>query len=180
MAEYYFTIKKELNNAICSKMDGPRDCHAEWSQTKKDKHHMVLLLHGSLFASHIITCEEHFLQPSVSCCVRRQPRLLATSPTVFQASPVLRLELSPAFPRLAFFLGSPQMKPLLGRACWPLLLQATLHSLYWVCGLLTWSLEQARTAALMWPRSAPTLRKHLCVNPQCLALRLPHQICFLS
>ena len=106
-----------------------------------------------------------FLQPSVSCCVRRQPRLLATSPTVFQASPVLRLELSPAFPRLAFFLGSPQMKPLLGRACWPLLLQATLHSLYCVCGLLTWSLEQARTAALMWPRSAPTLRKHLCMNP---------------
>ena len=35
MAEYYFTIKKELNNAICSKMDGPRDCHAEWSQSEE-------------------------------------------------------------------------------------------------------------------------------------------------
>ena len=58
MAEYYFTIKKELNNAICSKMDGPRDCHAEWSQTKKDKHHMVLLLHGS-FSFYNDVCEEH-------------------------------------------------------------------------------------------------------------------------
>lgn len=66
------------------------------------------------------------------------------------------------------------------RACWPLLLQATLYSLYCVCGLLTWSLEQARTAALMLPRSAPTLRKDLWVNPQCPALCLPHQICFLS
>ena len=27
--EYYSAIKKEQNNAICSKMDGPSDCHTE-------------------------------------------------------------------------------------------------------------------------------------------------------
>ena len=27
-------LKQEQNNAICSDMDGPRDCHTEWSQTK--------------------------------------------------------------------------------------------------------------------------------------------------
>ena len=27
--EYYSAIKKERNNAICSNMDGPRDCHTE-------------------------------------------------------------------------------------------------------------------------------------------------------
>ena len=27
--EYYSAIKKEQNNAICSSMDGPRDCHTE-------------------------------------------------------------------------------------------------------------------------------------------------------
>ena len=26
--------KKEQNNAICSNMDGPRDCHTEWSKSK--------------------------------------------------------------------------------------------------------------------------------------------------
>ena len=25
--------KKEWNNAICSNMDGPRDCHTEWSKS---------------------------------------------------------------------------------------------------------------------------------------------------
>ena len=35
MAEHYTTIRKEWNNAICSNMDGPRDCHTKWeSQTK--------------------------------------------------------------------------------------------------------------------------------------------------
>ena len=29
--------KKEQNNAICSDMDGPRDCDTKWSQTEKDK-----------------------------------------------------------------------------------------------------------------------------------------------
>ena len=32
--KYYSAIKK--NNAICSNMDGPRDCYTEWSQTEKD------------------------------------------------------------------------------------------------------------------------------------------------
>ena len=27
--EYYSAIKKEQNNAICSDIDGPRDCHTE-------------------------------------------------------------------------------------------------------------------------------------------------------
>ena len=27
--EYYSAIKKEQNNAICSNMDGSRDCHTE-------------------------------------------------------------------------------------------------------------------------------------------------------
>ena len=32
--EYYSAIKKEQNNAICSNMDGPRDCHTEWSKSE--------------------------------------------------------------------------------------------------------------------------------------------------
>ena len=28
--------KKERNNAICSNMDGPRDCHTEWSKSERD------------------------------------------------------------------------------------------------------------------------------------------------
>ena len=28
-----FNYKKELNNAICSNMDGTRDCHTEWSNS---------------------------------------------------------------------------------------------------------------------------------------------------
>ena len=31
--EYYLAIKK--NNAICSNMDGPRDCHTEWSKSDR-------------------------------------------------------------------------------------------------------------------------------------------------
>ena len=30
--------KKEQNNAICSNMDGSRDCHTEWSKSDKDKY----------------------------------------------------------------------------------------------------------------------------------------------
>ena len=33
--------KKEWNNAICSNMDGPRDCHTVWSKSEKDKYHMI-------------------------------------------------------------------------------------------------------------------------------------------
>ena len=29
--------EKEWNNAICSKMDGPRDYHTKWSKPDKDK-----------------------------------------------------------------------------------------------------------------------------------------------
>ena len=29
--------KKELNNAICSNMDGPRDCHTEWSKSDTER-----------------------------------------------------------------------------------------------------------------------------------------------
>ena len=29
LVEYYSLIKKNQNNAICSNMDGPRDCHTE-------------------------------------------------------------------------------------------------------------------------------------------------------
>ena len=30
----YSAIKKQWNNAICSNIDGPRDYHAKWTQTK--------------------------------------------------------------------------------------------------------------------------------------------------
>ena len=36
---YIFSYQKECNNAICSNMDEPRDCHTESSQTEKQKHH---------------------------------------------------------------------------------------------------------------------------------------------
>ena len=44
--KYYSAIKKEWNNAICSNMDRPRDCHTERSksETEKDKHHMISLI----------------------------------------------------------------------------------------------------------------------------------------
>ena len=29
--------KKESNNAICSKMDGPRDYHTEWSKSDRER-----------------------------------------------------------------------------------------------------------------------------------------------
>ena len=38
--------KREQNNAICSNIDGPRDCHTEWSQSEKDKYRMILLICG--------------------------------------------------------------------------------------------------------------------------------------
>ena len=31
------TNKKEQNNAICSNMDGPRDCHTEWSKSQRER-----------------------------------------------------------------------------------------------------------------------------------------------
>ena len=32
-----FSHKKEQNNAICSNMDGPRDCHTEWSKSDTER-----------------------------------------------------------------------------------------------------------------------------------------------
>ena len=29
--------KKEQNNAICSNMDGPRDCHTEWLKSDREE-----------------------------------------------------------------------------------------------------------------------------------------------
>ena len=37
--------KKEQNNVICSNMDGPRDCHTEWSKSDREKY-MILLVYG--------------------------------------------------------------------------------------------------------------------------------------
>ena len=30
-------IVKKWNNAICSNMDGPRDCHTEWSKSDRER-----------------------------------------------------------------------------------------------------------------------------------------------
>ena len=38
--------KKEQNAAIHQNMDGPRDYNTEWSETEKDKYHMILLIYG--------------------------------------------------------------------------------------------------------------------------------------
>ena len=40
------SYKKEWNNAIYSDMDGPRDCHTEWSKSDKDTYHMISLICG--------------------------------------------------------------------------------------------------------------------------------------
>ena len=34
---YILSHKKEQNNAICSKMDGPRDCHTEWDKSDRER-----------------------------------------------------------------------------------------------------------------------------------------------
>ena len=31
------SYKKEQNNAICSNMNGPRDCHSEWSKSDRER-----------------------------------------------------------------------------------------------------------------------------------------------
>ena len=46
--EYYSAIKKEWNNSICSKMEGPREYHTKWSKSDKDKYHMISLICGIL------------------------------------------------------------------------------------------------------------------------------------
>ena len=42
--EILLSHKKEWNNAICSNTDGPRDCHTDWSKSKKTKYHMRSLI----------------------------------------------------------------------------------------------------------------------------------------
>ena len=37
---------KEWNNAICSSIEGSRDCHTAVSQTEKEEYHMILLVCG--------------------------------------------------------------------------------------------------------------------------------------
>ena len=32
-----FSHKKEWSNAICSNIDGPRDCHTEWSKSDTER-----------------------------------------------------------------------------------------------------------------------------------------------
>ena len=39
-----FSHKKEWNNAIYNNMDGPRDNHAKWSKSEKNKYHMISLI----------------------------------------------------------------------------------------------------------------------------------------
>ena len=36
--EYYSASKK---NAICNNLDGPGDYHTKWSESNKDKYHMI-------------------------------------------------------------------------------------------------------------------------------------------
>ena len=44
--KYYSAIKKDELNVICSNIDGPRYYHTKWSQTEKDKYHMILPICG--------------------------------------------------------------------------------------------------------------------------------------
>ena len=37
---------KEKNNVVCNKMDGTGVYQTKWSQTEKDKYHMILLTCG--------------------------------------------------------------------------------------------------------------------------------------
>ena len=37
---------KEQNNAICSKMDGPRNYHTKCNKSEKHKYHIVSLICG--------------------------------------------------------------------------------------------------------------------------------------
>ena len=34
--EILVSYKKEWNNAICSNMDGPRDCHTKWNKSDRE------------------------------------------------------------------------------------------------------------------------------------------------
>ena len=32
-----FSLNDERNNAICSNIDGPRDCHTKWSKSERER-----------------------------------------------------------------------------------------------------------------------------------------------
>ena len=40
--------KKKQSWVISSEVDGPRDCHTEWSQKEKNKYHMLIQMYGML------------------------------------------------------------------------------------------------------------------------------------
>ena len=40
--------KEEWNSAICNNMDELRNCHIEWSESEKDKCHVISLISGNL------------------------------------------------------------------------------------------------------------------------------------
>ena len=42
---FFSGIKKEWNNAICSKMNWPRDYLSKLNKSDKDKHHIILLIY---------------------------------------------------------------------------------------------------------------------------------------
>ena len=37
MNKYFWEANKTLNNVIFSNMDGPRDCHIEWSKSDRER-----------------------------------------------------------------------------------------------------------------------------------------------
>ena len=37
---------RKEGNAICSNMDGPRDCHTKWNKSEKEKYYMISLMCG--------------------------------------------------------------------------------------------------------------------------------------
>ena len=40
--------KKKLNWVICSELDGPRDCHTEWSKSQREKQIPYANTYGSM------------------------------------------------------------------------------------------------------------------------------------
>ena len=42
----WLLVKKEWNDAICSNMNGPRECHTEWNKSEKEKYCVTSLIYG--------------------------------------------------------------------------------------------------------------------------------------
>ena len=67
---------KEWNNAICSNVDGARDCHTEWSRTEKERYHMPSLIRGiykEVIQTNLCTWQKqtHRLRKQVYGCWRK-------------------------------------------------------------------------------------------------------------